>query len=697
MVTTTYPTTEEAKQEAEKLLSYLLNQGYLTTSLHKYTDPAGTPSHWRVRLDHPDKGKEIRPISFIDGKWELKEPKFSNGTLLYNLHEIYKRPDETVWIVEGEKCADALSEIGYLATTSGSATSANKADWSPLHGRHIIIWPDNDESGIEYARIILIILINKILTSKIVNPAPLDLPHKGDCVDWLKMNDHKIPDFDQYPLLDINSFELVHGNWTDPNLPQYLASDMSARLLPYPFAEYAETLAKSVEVPEGLAVFGVLGAVSSAIGHRIKVTPKKGWEEPVNLYLLAVLPPGNNKSAILKACTAPLVSWEKSQKELLEPEIKKSRSQLKTMEEQIKRKRSEAIKQKDHDLQKLEFHEVAEMEASLEEAIFLPQVFITDATPESLAQGVFEQKGRLAVISDEGGIMDVLGGLYTKGQANINIVLNGIDGGHVRIKRKDTFLDINPVLTFCVFVQPAVIQNMAQQKTFSGKGLLERFLYLIPETKLGYRTHDTNPVPDEIKNAYTEKLTALLDVCMNPELEPDTYWTLTLTNESLSVFKKFQLEIEEQLRPNEKLFPINGWAGKICGYSLRIAGLLHVMEHGARTGELSPSTMTTAIEIIKLLIDHGLIAFGSMGADQAFDDVKIVLNWIVENGEFAFNKNDCHRALGGYFQVVRELEQVLESLQFNEIISKPIDVQTGGRGRPSIVYRVNPNIFKEVV
>ena len=126
MVTTTSPTTEEAKQEADKLLSYLLNQRYSFTSLHKYTDKIGIPTHWRVRLDHPDKGKEIRPISFIDGKWELKEPKFSNGTPLYNLYEIYKRPDETVWIVEGEKCADALCEIGLLATTSGSGTSAEQ-------------------------------------------------------------------------------------------------------------------------------------------------------------------------------------------------------------------------------------------------------------------------------------------------------------------------------------------------------------------------------------------------------------------------------------------------------------------------------------------------------------------------------------------------------------------------------------------
>jgi hypothetical protein len=694
MVTTAYPTTEEARQEAEKLLRKLLAQGYSITSLHIYTDKAGSP-HWRVRLDHPEKEKEIRPISFINGKWELKEPKFPDGKPLYNLNEILKRPDETVWIVEGEKCADALMILRILATTSGGATSAEEADWSPLYNRHITVWPDNDEPGIEYARIILIILINKILTSEIVNLDKLNLPEKGDCIDWLRMSNNKQEDWDSIHLLDAKSFEWAYGQWGDLNLPKHQPHEISSSVLPSPYGEYAEALAQSMEVPEGLAVFGVLGAVSSAIGHRIKVSPKKGWEEPSNLYLLAILPPGNNKSAALKACTFPLTEWEKTQAELLGPEIRKAQSERKNREELIKRKRTEAIRQNDHDLQKLEFQEIAEMEASLKEVLPLPQVFITDATPESLAKSVCEQKGRFAVISDEGEIMDVLAGLYTKGQSNLNIVLNGIDGGHVRIKRQEASIDINPILTFCLFAQPAVLQNMAHQKTFMGKGFLERFLYLIPETKLGYRTHDTTPVADEIRSAYARELTILLDIGLDPKLEPSKHWVFTLSSESLTVFKQFQLDIEKELRPSGKLYPVRGWGGKVCGYLLRIAGLLQTMEYGTAKKEMPVSIMNNALQLVKLLIDHALVAFDSMGADQASEDAKVVLNWIKENDQFAFKKNDCHRALGGHFKKAGELEEVLDSLQALGFVSAPIDVRTGGRGRPSIVHRVNPKIFSD--
>ena len=51
----------------------------------------------------------------------LGEPEFSNGKPLYRLHRLHKRPHETVYLVEGEKCVDALEKLGLLATTSGGA------------------------------------------------------------------------------------------------------------------------------------------------------------------------------------------------------------------------------------------------------------------------------------------------------------------------------------------------------------------------------------------------------------------------------------------------------------------------------------------------------------------------------------------------------------------------------------------------
>ena len=66
-----------------------------------------------------------------------------------------KHPDAPVLVVEGEKTSDAAKELcsSYVPTTSmGGANAAQLSDWTPLQGREVIVWPDNDPDGLRYAR-----------------------------------------------------------------------------------------------------------------------------------------------------------------------------------------------------------------------------------------------------------------------------------------------------------------------------------------------------------------------------------------------------------------------------------------------------------------------------------------------------------------------------------------------------------------
>jgi putative DNA primase/helicase len=73
---------------------------------------------------------------------------------LYGLDQLAASPDATVVIVEGEKSVDAAARI-YLksvcVTSPGGSQAASKADWRPLAGRRVMIWPDADEPGAKYA------------------------------------------------------------------------------------------------------------------------------------------------------------------------------------------------------------------------------------------------------------------------------------------------------------------------------------------------------------------------------------------------------------------------------------------------------------------------------------------------------------------------------------------------------------------
>jgi len=99
-----------------------------------------------LRFDGID-GKTFRPLRVVDGGYQIGDPQTWRP---YRIDDV--PADGWVYIVEGEKAADALWSIGVPAVTSAHGSkSASKTDWSSLKGRSVVIWPDHDEPGTGYA------------------------------------------------------------------------------------------------------------------------------------------------------------------------------------------------------------------------------------------------------------------------------------------------------------------------------------------------------------------------------------------------------------------------------------------------------------------------------------------------------------------------------------------------------------------
>ncbi len=189
---------ETPQKAARRLFSKKLNEGFKPEALHTYKTVDGDSIYWRVRMKNPNTGEKfIRPLSLKNGIYVLKEPEFTEGKPLYNLDLLSKNLNETVFIVEGEKCADALVKMGLVATTSGGATSAGDANWEPLVNRDVLIWSDNDSAGFQYASDVSDRLSRLGCNIKFIDVAELNLQEKADCVDWL------------------NSFEILHKRLAD--------------------------------------------------------------------------------------------------------------------------------------------------------------------------------------------------------------------------------------------------------------------------------------------------------------------------------------------------------------------------------------------------------------------------------------------------------------------------------------------------
>ena len=123
------------------------------TAQYTYTDEAGAAlvvvyRHEMAELDKRGKPKkEFRPWDVARRAYKAPE----QDRPLYNRAGIKGEP----WVVfvEGEGKADALIKLGIAATCAmgGSKAPVEKSDWTPLEGKHVIIWPDADEEGQAFA------------------------------------------------------------------------------------------------------------------------------------------------------------------------------------------------------------------------------------------------------------------------------------------------------------------------------------------------------------------------------------------------------------------------------------------------------------------------------------------------------------------------------------------------------------------
>ena len=130
-------------------------------AIYTYRGPEGALLGYVCRFDADGGNKEFLPLTYCenagDGKREWRWRGFTAPRPLYNLARLHASPQAPVVVCEGEKAANAAGKLltGWVGITSpGGSNAAHKADWSVLAGRRVVIWPDADEPGIKYARVV---------------------------------------------------------------------------------------------------------------------------------------------------------------------------------------------------------------------------------------------------------------------------------------------------------------------------------------------------------------------------------------------------------------------------------------------------------------------------------------------------------------------------------------------------------------
>ncbi|MCP9787475.1 hypothetical protein KBY99_00575 [Cyanobium sp. Maggiore-St4-Cus] len=166
-----------------------LNRG--ATAQWAYRNGAGEVLFWIQRIRLRSGGKAFLHRIWLDSDWHRpsRRDAFSCDwpapRPLYGLPGLGLRPEAPVLVVEGEGTADAAARLfpqHVVLTWANGSKAIGKADWTPLAGRSVTLWPDADAAGLA-AMENLTALLHPLDCQLQLVALPADLPQGWDLAD----------------------------------------------------------------------------------------------------------------------------------------------------------------------------------------------------------------------------------------------------------------------------------------------------------------------------------------------------------------------------------------------------------------------------------------------------------------------------------------------------------------------------------
>lgn len=487
--------------------------------------------------------------------------------------------------------------------------------------------------------------------------------------------------------------------WPEPE-PLGYAGEPSAfpvDALPGTLRAYVTALSEASQTLPDLAGTLVLCALAAIAGGRLRVVIREGWDQPLNLYAAVGLPPASRKSDVFRRVVAPIRERERDLCRAAAPEIRAAQERRMIADELAVKARKTAMTGPAGERQTRTDQAVrAREEADSIEVPPEPRLLADDATPEALTSLLAIHHGRIAILSDEGGVFDAMAGRYSA-QINLDVYLKAWDGGDLRVDRKGRPSEIveRPALTVGLAVQPQVLRGLGDRGEFAGRGLLGRFLYALPKPNIGRRSIASAPVPRALEQEYAELMRDLAE--MLDELPANA--RLFFDRDADELMRRFEESHERRLGEAGHLGHIDSWAGKLPGTLARLAGLMHLASVAhPLDNPISAATLQRALTLGEYYISHALAVFDLMWSDPKLADARRVLEWLRDREEpgAPFTRRELHRALQGRFRTASACIPALELLERKRYIA-PLRQNQTGPGRPrSATYCVNPALHEAI-
>lgn len=648
----------------------------------------------------PKSFKQRRPAMQGGWLWDMKDTK----RVVYRLPEILdSEPDEWVFIVEGEKDADALARLELVATTNpgGAGKWKHLSDLSPFQNRKVAIIPDLDDPGRKHGLDVATRLSDFASEIRIVDLSVHPVFNGKDVSDFLgfcKTSSHTelVSTF----LSMAKSFQTEEGSFWKELSP--LMQDVidtprfPTETLPPWLKDMVEGVAEITQTPVGLAGSIALGTISLCCAGRLVIKPNPDWPEYPNLYIALALPSGARKSGAFRLMSYPVGLWERKQRIKLKQTNQNTGYKKKLLERRLSILEKDALKGDNQAEQ-----EAQNLAATIDSMVIpsLPQLYTADVTPEGVERLLAEQKDGVGIFSSEGAeLFSIIAGRYSpRGNANMEVFLKGHTGEELRVNRaardREAIILPRTAITMVLCIQPSVLEDVWLNKDFRGRGLLARILFADLPNPMGSRDMDPCNIPESVKNKYNKSLSEILNRFRGQSLSSDPH-VLTLDQYALDIFNTFRRRNEASLGPggeNEHMAP---WASKLEGTAARIGGILHIASNLSEIDPLSvpisANTMSAALQLCQYFTQQQKKIQRRYGGTTETRMAVRILEYVRLNRLPSFSERDLYRALGVNKGETREPLELLEETNHIRVIAQiQKEAHKVGRKR-SRTFEVNP-------
>lgn len=467
--------------------------------------------------------------------------------------------------------------------------------------------------------------------------------------------------------------------------------DFPIKALPPIIREMVIGIAETTGTDPAMAATSILSAISYCFTSRYRMQGKTDHSEPPMIYSFIVAEPSERKSPVVKFIKKPFVDFELKYNQEHAEEFHKIEAMKKKLLFEADKLEKEGSKDVD---------QIAKLKTQAEQIgdVGKRRITVEDITPESLIQLMGKNKS-LLMISDEAGMLGNFTGRYSNNNIpNMDMILKAWSGESFFCDRatKESIQISNPCLSISLAGQPYLWDSMISNPVFRNSGLLARFFYCFPKSKVGTRRYDSKSIDPIVVDNYNRLIDILLTRKFNAKPTAEKF--LKFDETAQQDFTDYYNNYIEKIQLTE-FVNCKDWGGKYHGQILRLCCIIHCVKctiEGKCPGDVlvDVNTLCNAIDIADYYKEQAIYAFSIGGVDneilRAEKALEIIRAKRIREGFQSALLKKCRNKI---FSEPDDFYKALKLLEDYGYVA--FDERETGNHKSAVYVYVNPKVFEK--